>query len=362
MSTSSAGPTILITGAAGFIGANTVAWLFKHQPNVRVVAYDAMTYSAHPQSLAMAARGAESRFHFIRGDVRDGDVFSAVLNGRAQDSAGRTVPAADIVWHMAAETHVDRSILGPSVFVDTNVIGTERVLEAVRAAQDAGRNVRLVHVSTDEVYGSLEPGEAAFTEQHALSPSSPYAASKAAADFLVQAWSRTYGLNAVITRCSNNYGPYQFPEKLIPLMVVRALADQPLPVYGDGQQVRDWLFVDDHASALWAVSHSGARDGSVFNIGAQGELANIDVVRGILHALGKPESLIAHVRDRPAHDRRYAMNATRLRTELGWRPNVAFEEGLSMTLRWYLDNKAWWKAVQQESQRAVDALYLRPTQ
>lgn len=350
---------LLVTGAAGFIGANTVAWLLREHPQVQVVAYDAMTYAAHPDSLAMAARGAESRCFFVHGDVRAGALFAATLDGRATDAQGRTVPAADTVWHLAAESHVDRSILGPAVFVDTNVVGTQRVLEALRAAQDAGRRIRYVQVSTDEVYGSLAPGEAPFTEAHPLAPSSPYAASKAAADLLVQAWARTYGLDAVITRCSNNYGPFQFPEKLIPLMLVRAMAEQPLPVYGDGQQVRDWLYVDDHASALWAVSCSGIAEGRVFNIGAQGERPNLEVVRGILQALGRSASLIQHVPDRPAHDRRYAMDASALRAATGWEPRVSFADGLAATVRWYQEHRAWWTAVLPESQRATHAMYLK---
>lgn len=350
---------VLVTGAAGFIGANAVAWLLREHPQLQVVAYDAMTYAAHPQSLAMASRGAESRFRFVRGDVRDGDVFATVLGGRAQDAQGRTIPAADTVWHLAAESHVDRSILGPGAFVDTNVLGTQRVLEALRAAQDQGRRVRLVHVSTDEVYGSLGPDDAPFTESHPLAPSSPYAASKAAADLLVQAWARTYGLDAVITRCSNNYGPFQFPEKLIPLMLVRAMAQQALPVYGDGLQVRDWLFVEDHVAALWAVTKSGIAEGRVFNVGGDGEHANLFVVREILRALDRPESLIQHVTDRPAHDRRYAMDATALRAATGWTPRVPFAQGLAATIRWYKEHTAWWKAVLPESQRAAEALYLR---
>lgn len=354
------GPTILVTGAAGFIGANVVHWLLRTHQDAAVVAFDAMTYAAHPQSLAIAARGAEARMHFIRGDVRDGDVFAAVLNGRAQDASGRSIPAADMVWHLAAESHVDRSILGPAVFVDTNVVGTQRVLEAVRRAQDAGRRVRLLQVSTDEVYGSLAADAPAFTEAHPLEPSSPYSASKAAADLLVQAWARTYGIDAVITRCSNNYGPFQFPEKLIPLMIVRALADEPLPVYGDGQQRRDWLHVEDHCAALWAASTSDAREGRVFNVGGECERTNLDVVRAVLRILDKPETLITHVRDRPAHDRRYAMDASALRAATQWRPHIAFEDGLSSTVRWYLDHHAWWRAVQGESRHATESLYLRP--
>lgn len=349
---------LLVTGAAGFIGANTVAWLLREHPQLQVVAYDAMTYAAHPDTFAMVARGAESRCYFVRGDVCDGALFASVLDGRATDAQGRAIPAADTVWHLAAESHVDRSILGPAVFVETNVVGTQRVLEALRAAHDAGRRIRYVHVSTDEVYGSLAAGEAPFTEAHPLAPSSPYAASKAAADLLVQAWARTYGLDAVITRCSNNYGPFQFPEKLIPLMLVRAMADQPLPVYGDGQQVRDWLYVDDHASALWAVSCSGIGEGRVFNIGAQGERTNLEVVRGILQALQRPETLIQHVPDRPAHDRRYAMDARALRAATGWAPRVSFSDGLAATIRWYREHRAWWTAVLPESQRAAQALYL----
>ena len=217
-----------------------------------------------------------------------------------------------------------------------------------------------MHVSTDEVYGSLAPDESPFTEERALAPSSPYAASKAAADLLVQAWARTFGLDVVITRCSNNYGPFQFPEKLIPLMITRALAQEPLPVYGDGRQVRDWLHVDDHVAALWAVSVSSAREGRVFNIGAMMECENIAIVRGILDALGGDPALITHVRDRPAHDRRYAMDATRLRTETGWRSRVEFNEGLAATVRWYVEHEGWWRTVHGEARRAADALYLTP--
>ncbi|MBX3175222.1 MAG: dTDP-glucose 4,6-dehydratase [Gemmatimonadaceae bacterium] len=352
--------TILVTGAAGFIGVNTVAWLLREQPQVTVISYDAFTYAAHPESLAMVTAGHESRHFLIRADVRDGDALRRVLAGEARDAAGRAVPRPDTVWHLAAETHVDRSILDPAVFVDTNVIGTLRLLEALRERGDAGQSLRCVHVSTDEVYGSLGPDEARFTESRALSPSSPYAASKAAADLLVQGWAQTFGINAVITRCSNNYGPFQFPEKLIPLMVTRALAGESLPVYGDGRQVRDWLHVSDHAAALWAVSESKASGGHVFNIGADGERENLAVVHSILDALGRDHSLVSHVRDRPAHDRRYGMDATRLRAELGWSPRVPFERGLAETVQWYVEHEAWWRAVQREASRAAEALYVTP--
>lgn len=351
---------ILVTGAAGFIGVNTVSWLLERQPDVTVVSYDAFTYAAHPESLAMVTAGHEARHFLMRADVRDGASLAAVLAGGARDASGRALPRPDTVWHLAAETHVDRSILDPSAFVDTNVTGTLRLLEALREGRRDGEPLRLVHVGTDEVYGSLEPGEPRFTEGRALAPSSPYASSKAAADLLVQAWARTFGLDAVITRCSNNYGPFQFPEKLIPLMVTRALAGEPLPVYGDGRQVRDWLHVSDHASALWAVSTSTATDGDVFNIGADGERENLAVVHGILDELGKPGSQVRHVTDRPAHDRRYGMDASKLRAATGWAPAVRFEEGLRDTVRWYVAHEAWWRSVQREASRAADALYLAP--
>ncbi len=351
---------VLVTGAAGFIGANAVAWLLREQPQVTVISFDALTYAAHPESLAMATRGHEGRHHFVRGDVRDAAAMAAVIAGGLRDASGRLTPVPDTLWHLAAETHVDRSILDPGIFVDTNVNGTMRVLEAVRAARDAGRAMRLVHVSTDEVYGSLEPTEAPFTEERPLTPSSPYAASKAAADLLVQGWARTFQLDAVITRCSNNYGPFQFPEKLIPLMITRGLAGMLLPVYGDGKQVRDWLHVNDHVAALWAVTCATAAGGRVFNIGASGERENIVIVHGILEALGRDRSQVTHVRDRPAHDRRYAMDATRLRAETAWQPRVDFGDGLAATVHCYPDHVSWWRALQGEAARATDALYLAP--
>lgn len=349
--------TLLITGAAGFIGSNAVAWLLREQPSLCIVAYDAMTYAAHPDSLPMVAAGAGERFRFVRGDVRDAGLLRAVLDGTARAADGRAVPRPDAVWHLAAETHVDRSILDPAPFVDTNVRGTLTLLEALRGS---GRETPLLHVGTDEVYGSLAPDAAPATEAHPLHPSSAYAASKAAADHLVQAWARTYGLPTTITRCANTYGPFQFPEKLVPLMVTRAMAGERLPLYGDGRQRRDWLYVDDHVAALWAVTRQGARDGAVYNIPGSGERENREVVQAIVAALGADPSLITPVRDRPAHDRRYALDGRKLGLETGWRPRVDFDDGLLRTVAWYNAHAPWWRAVHPEAHRASDALYLPP--
>jgi dTDP-glucose 4,6-dehydratase len=259
---------------------------------------------------------------------------------------------------MAAESHVDRSIMGPAVFVDTNVRGTLTLLEACRGEiTTRDRPFRFVQVGTDEVYGTLGSIDPAFTEATPLAPNSPYSASKAGADLLVRSYVETFAFPAIITRCSNNYGPYQFPEKLIPLMITRALADQPLPVYGDGLNTRDWLHVEDHASAIWDVLTSG-RLGAVYNIGGGAELSNIQVVRMLLGLLGKPESLIQYVTDRLGHDRRYAMNSEKLCRELGWQPEHTFEAGLAETVTWYLDHRRWWERVLSEAYRAASALYL----
>ncbi len=241
--------------------------------------------------------------------------------------------------HLAAESHVDRSIVGPAVFIETNVLGTQVLLEASRSAGIR----RFLMVSTDEVYGSLGP-TGAFTETSPLLPSSPYSSSKASADLISLAYHRTFGLDVVVTRCSNNYGPYQFPEKLIPLMTLNALQDRPLPVYGDGQNVRDWLHVEDHCEALLLTLEKG-RAGEIYNVGGGAERHNLEVVRAILQLLGKPESLIEHVPDRLGHDRRYAIDSTKIRTELGWKPAHAFEQGLEETIRWYLDHRTWWERV-----------------
>ena len=334
--------------------------MLAHAPGVEIVNLDLLTYAGNLESLEDCA----GRYYFIRADVRDFDAVSRVVKGEASEtpaagSRGRRIPAPDCVVHMAAESHVDRSIMGPAVFVDTNVRGTLTLLEACRSAlADRQRPFRFLQVSTDEVYGSLGPADAAFTEATPLAPNSPYSASKAAADLLVRSYVETFDFPAVITRCSNNYGPYQFPEKLIPLMITRALADEPLPVYGDGLNVRDWLHVEDHASAIWEVLTHGQL-GEVYNIGGAAELPNLEVVRTLLRVLGKPESLIRYVTDRPGHDRRYAMNTERISRELAWQPRHRFQAGLEETVRWYLEHRRWWERVLSEAYRASNALYLK---
>jgi dTDP-glucose 4,6-dehydratase len=315
--------SILVTGGAGFIGSNFVRHLLAARPGVMVVNFDKLTYAGNLENLAGV--DTDPRYRFVRGDIGD---------RQAVEEAARA-HGVDAIVHFAAESHVDRSILGPGVFVETNVRGTQVLLDVARAV-----NVRkFVHVSTDEVYGSLGP-EGKFVETTPLHPNSPYAASKAGSDLLALAYQHTFGLPVVVTRCSNNYGPYQFPEKLIPLMIVNALNDRPLPVYGDGLNVRDWLHVADHCSAIDRVLDAG-RPGEVYNIGGNNEWKNIDIVRRVLLELGKPDSLITFVKDRPGHDRRYAIDASRIRLELGWEPSYTFERGLRETVRWYVDNAMW---------------------
>ncbi|HEX4984497.1 MAG TPA: dTDP-glucose 4,6-dehydratase [Burkholderiales bacterium] len=333
--------SILVTGGAGFIGANFVRQWLAAEPDA-VVNLDKLTYAGNLASL----RDVESSpgYAFARADIGDYDAVHALLV--------RWRPRA--VVNFAAESHVDRSIHGPGEFVQTNLVGTFRLLEAVRAywaslpAGDA-EAFRFLHVSTDEVYGSLEPGDAPFSERTPYAPNSPYSASKAGSDHLVRAYHHTYGLPTITTNCSNNYGPYQFPEKLVPLMILNALAGKPLPVYGDGMNVRDWLYVGDHCAALRLALARG-RPGATYNVGGDSERANIDVVRTLCRLLdemrpaagGKPyASLIAFVADRPGHDRRYAVDASRSHAELGWKPQETFESGLRKTVRWYLDNGAW---------------------
>ncbi len=342
--------TILVTGGAGFIGSNFVLdWL--GQSDETVVNVDALTYAGNLQNLASLA--GDPRHVFVHGDIGNRELLDGLLEQHR--------PRA--VLHFAAESHVDRSILGPGAFIKTNVEGTFTLLEAVRvhwmALQgDAKHNFRFHHVSTDEVYGSLGPDAPAFTEAHPYEPNSPYSASKAASDHLVRAWHHTYGLPVLTTKSSNNYGPYHFPEKLIPLMIVNALAGKPLPVYGDGLQVRDWLYVGDHCSAIRAVL-AGGRVGEVYNIGGWNEQFNKDIVNHICELLdelrpsadGPYRRLITHVKDRPGHDRRYAIDARKIERELGWRPAETFETGIRKTVRWYLDNAAWVANVQSGGYR-----------
>ncbi len=322
--------TILVTGGAGFIGSNFIYYLLKHHPEDRVVCLDKLTYAGNLETLDGALK--EQRFRFVRGDIADMEAVDALF---AEEKP-------EIVVNFAAETHVDRSVMDPCVFVRTNVMGTQVLLESCRK-----HGVRRYHqVSTDEVYGDLplDRPDLFFTEETPLHTSSPYSASKAGADLLVLAYARTFRLPVSITRCSNNYGPYHFPEKLIPLMISRALADQPLPVYGKGENVRDWLYVEDHCAAIDLVMRMG-REGEVYNVGGHNERANIDVVRTILKELKKPESLITYVTDRPGHDRRYAIDPTKIHTELGWLPQTTFEDGIRRTIRWYLENRGWWERI-----------------
>jgi len=329
--------SVLVTGGAGFIGSNCIHMLAADRPEWRVVNLDALTYAGNLENLA--ALEGSALYTFVHGDVRRADDVR-----RAFDELFAS-EGEHVVVHFAAESHVDRSILSGLPFVETNVVGTQVLLDESRA-----RGVeRFVHVSTDEVYGSLG-AQGLFEETTPLAPNSPYSASKAASDMLVRAAFRTHGFPALITRCSNNYGPYQFPEKLIPLMIANAREDRPLPVYGDGMQIRDWLYVGDHCEAVLAVLERGA-PGGVYNIGGHSEYPNIEIVRQILGVLEKPESLIEYVKDRPGHDRRYAIDASKIERELGWRPRFTFEEALPRTIEWYLANGAWLERVRSGAYR-----------
>ncbi len=324
---------LLVTGGAGFIGSCYVRMVRRKRPQGRVVDLDALTYAGNLESLADLR--ADAGHVFVKGDIRDG----ALVQRLCQENQ------IEAVVNFAAESHVDRSIMSAEPFVDTNVLGTLRMLEAARAAGVK----RFCQVSTDEVYGSLGP-TGAFTESTPIAPRSPYSASKASADHLVEAFHHTHGLDVVITRCSNNYGSHQFPEKLIPLMILNAFEGKALPVYGDGMYVRDWIHVEDHCEAVDLVLTRG-KAGHVYNIGAENERPNLDVVRGILRLCGRDESLIRHVPDRPGHDRRYAMDATKIRNELGWKPRRDFDAGLADTVAWYRDNRTWWERVRSGAYR-----------
>jgi dTDP-glucose 4,6-dehydratase len=331
---------LLVTGGAGFIGSNFVRMVLSEHPDCFIVNLDKLTYAGNLENLT----GLENHpnHKFIRGDICDGALIEDIIGEYK----------IDVIINFAAESHVDRSITAPKVFIETNVTGTLTLLEAARDK----KLERFIQISTDEVYGSLGP-EGKFTEQTPLSPNSPYSASKAAADHLVEAFGHTWGVKYNISRCSNNYGPYQFPEKLIPLMINNALNDKELPVYGDGLYVRDWLYVYDHCTAIWKVL-AEAPPGEVYNIGGCNERTNLEVIELILKRLKKPKSLIKHVKDRPGHDRRYAIEAKKIMTELRWQPSVSFEEGISRTIDWYLQNQKWLaNVVSGDYQKYYDAMY-----
>ncbi|MDO8426652.1 MAG: dTDP-glucose 4,6-dehydratase [Deltaproteobacteria bacterium] len=339
---------ILITGGAGFIGSNFVLYMRKRYPSDRIIVFDKLTYAGNLENLKSLSSGPE--YLFIKGDIKDFEILDRIF-GKEE---------IDAIVNFAAESHVDRSILGPKAFIETNVLGTFALLEVARKHWGASKDKRFLHVSTDEVYGSL--GDTGyFTEATPYSPNSPYAASKASSDHLVRAYFHTYGLPVVTTNCSNNYGPYQFPEKLMPLMIINALKGKNLPVYGDGQNVRDWLYVEDHCRAIDMVLDKG-RGGETYNIGGKNEKKNIDLVNEVCSIIderlsadkglsarypfkGSRKGLIHFVKDRPGHDRRYAIDCAKIEKELGWRPEHSFEAGIRKTIDWYLENPGWWERI-----------------
>ncbi len=334
---------ILITGGAGFIGSNFIFHMREAHPEYDLLCIDKLTYAGNLETLKSVMD--DPKFKFIRADIADRKAIYEIFQ----------TEKPDVVVNFAAESHVDRSIENPSVFLETNVMGTQVLLDACRTY-----GIQRYHqVSTDEVYGDLplDRPDLFFTEQTPIHTSSPYSASKASADLLVQAYHRTFGVPVTISRCSNNYGPYHFPEKLIPLMIANALADKPLPVYGEGINVRDWLYVEDHCRAIDLIIHKG-KVGQVYNIGGHNEMRNIDIVKKILEILGKPESLITYVTDRKGHDMRYAIDPTFIHNELGWLPETKFEDGIVKTVQWYLDNRDWWEnIVNGEYQNYYERMY-----
>ena len=322
--------TIIVTGGAGFIGSNFVFHMLQAHPDYRIVCLDKLTYAGNLSTLEPVLQ--QDNFRFVKADICDRQAVDKLFQEEKPD----------IVVNFAAESHVDRSIENPGIFLETNIMGTAVLMDACRKY-----GIQRYHqVSTDEVYGDLplDRPDLFFTEETLLHTSSPYSSSKASADLLVMAYYRTYGLPVTISRCSNNYGPYHFPEKLIPLMIANALADKPLPVYGNGENVRDWLYVEDHCRAIDLIIHNG-KVGEVYNVGGHNEKRNIDIVRIICQELGKPESLIVHVEDRKGHDRRYAIDPAKIHRELGWLPETKFEDGIKKTIKWYLDHKKWWQDI-----------------
>jgi len=323
---------LFVTGGCGFIGSNFIRFALAARPDLSILNFDKLTYAGNLENLSDVEK--DPRYRFTKGDIADKAAVETALDEEF-----------DAVVNFAAETHVDRSILDAGEFIATNVLGTQVLLEVARA-----RSVKkFIQISTDEVYGSLGP-EGCFTETTPLAPNSPYSASKASADLIVRSYFHTFGFPAVVTRCSNNFGPYQFPEKLIPLFVTNALANEPLPLYGDGMNVRDWIYVDDHSSAILTVLDRGV-PGEVYNVGGGNERANVDITKFILRSLGKPESLIKFVKDRPGHDRRYAIDSSKIRRELAWAPEHSFEDALERTVKWYVGNPRWWQRVKSGEYR-----------
>jgi dTDP-glucose 4,6-dehydratase len=334
---------VVVTGGAGFIGSNFVYLMLRKHPDYKIICLDALTYAGNIQTLDEAMKNPN--FKFVKGDISDRTCVFKLFEEEKPD----------IVVNFAAESHVDRSIVDPGVFLSTNIIGTQVMMDACRKY-----GIKRYHqVSTDEVYGDLplDRPDLMFTEETSIHASSPYSASKASADLIVLAYNRTFNFPATISRCSNNYGPYHFPEKLIPLIITRALDDKSLPVYGNGANIRDWLYVEDHCEAIDLIIHNG-REGEVYNIGGHNERTNLEVVKAVLSELGKPESLISYVTDRPGHDMRYAINPAKIESELGWKSSYNFEQGIKVTVKWYLDNKKWWEGiVSGEYQNYYDKMY-----
>jgi dTDP-glucose 4,6-dehydratase len=328
---------LLVTGGCGFIGSQFIKLVLREHPQYRVVNFDLLTYAGNMENLANEERTrARSAYHFICGDISDTKLVEKTISGEEVDA----------IVNFAAETHVDRSLLDSAPFLRTNVEGTRVLLDS---ASRLGVQ-RFLQVSTDEVYGSLEPLDPPFTEEHPLRPNSPYAASKAAADLLVRAYHNSYGFPALITRCGNNYGPYQFPEKFLPLFITNALDDLPLPLYGDGRQIRDWIHVEDHARALLRVLEEG-QVGEIYNVSANGEQTNLHMAERVLSLMGKPANLLRYVTDRPGHDRRYGIDAGKLCRELGWQPRISLDDGLQATIEWYREQRGWWDRIKSGEYR-----------